>query len=154
MRDIAALTMFLRDHIDLPDGLTIGTKEFREGWNLVCSGDMQWLDKKIRARGWHFIWIAESLRRSGVGNTSEEAIANALKSVLRQVGARFNAAKIEHIGLKKYPWFFLATVTVYSYRIQQSAALSMPDTATALRLSMPLSADAVVPAENLVTQTT
>jgi hypothetical protein len=151
MRDIAALTMFLRDYIDLPDGLTIGTKEFREGWNLVCSGDVQWLDKKIRARGWHFIWIAESLRRGGVGKTSQEAIASALKSTLRHVGARFNAAKIEHIGLKKYPWFFLATVTVYPYRIQQSAALSMPD--TTLKLSMPFTADTAMAVETPVTQT-
>jgi hypothetical protein len=55
------------------------TEEFGEGWSFVQSRDSQWLDKEIRARGWHFIWIIEALLRSGVGKTSQAAIASTLK---------------------------------------------------------------------------
>jgi hypothetical protein len=134
MRDIAELTMLLRERVQLPDDLKLVTEEFRECWNFVRSGDVHWLDKQIRMRGWHFMWIAEGLPRSGVGRTSQEAIANALKLALRRVSERFDAAEVEHIELKKYPWFFLAKVRVYPYQIQQSAVLSVSD--EALPMSM------------------
>ena len=40
-----------------------------------------------------------------------------------------NAAEVEHFELKKYPWFFLASVMVYPYQLQQSAVLSVSDEA-------------------------
>jgi hypothetical protein len=134
MRNIAELTMLLRDHVQLPDDLKLVTEEFRECWNFVRSGDVHWLDKQIRTRGWHFMWISEELLKSGVGRTSQEAIANALKLALRRVNGRFNAAEVEHIELKKYPWFFLASVRVYPYQIQQSAVLSVSDQAVPLSM--------------------
>jgi hypothetical protein len=134
MRNIAELTMLLRDHVQLPDDLKLVTEEFRECWNFVRSGDVHWLDKQIRTRGWHFMWISEELLKSGVGRTSQEAIANALKLALRRVNQRFNAAKVEHIELKKYPWFFLASVRIYPYQIQQSAVLSVSDQAVPLSM--------------------
>jgi|SRR5271157_827008 len=129
MRNIAELTMLLRGHVELPDNLDLVTEEFQEGWSFLGSGDARWLDKEVRARGWHCIWIAEGMLRSGVGKTSQEAIAGALKLALRQVNGRFNAAEVEHIELTKYPWFVLARVRVYPYQIQQSAVLSVPEPA-------------------------
>jgi hypothetical protein len=134
MRNIAELTMLLRERVQLPDDLKLVTEEFREGWNFVRSGDMHWLDKQIRTRGWHFMWIAEALPGSGVRRTSQEAIANALKRTLCRVSARFNAAEVEHIEIKEYLWFFPAKVRVYPYQIQQSGVLSVSD--EALPLSM------------------
>ena len=119
MRNIAELTMLLRERVELPDGLELATEEFREGWNSVRSGDVHWLDKKIRMRRWHFMWIAEESLRSGVGQTSQEAIASALKLALRRVSEHFNAAEVEHIELTKYPWFFLARVTVIHIRFSR-----------------------------------
>jgi len=34
---------------------------------------------------------------------------------------------VEHIELTRYPWFFLARVRVYPYRIQESSAIEMPE---------------------------
>ena len=61
MRNIAELTMLLRGRVELPDSLNLVTEEFREGWNFVRSGDAHWLDKEIRTRGWHFMWIGEGV---------------------------------------------------------------------------------------------
>ena len=79
MGKISKLTMLLREGIDLPDNLRLVTEEFREGWSFVRSGGARRLDKEIRRRGWHFIRVGEGWLRSGVGKTSQEAIAGALK---------------------------------------------------------------------------
>ena len=57
MRDIAELTVLLHERIALRDHFKLVTEEFREGWDFVQSGDVHWLDEKIRRCGWHFIRI-------------------------------------------------------------------------------------------------
>lgn len=126
MPNIAERTVLLRGNITLPDDLKLATAEFQEGWSLVQSGDASWLDKRVQKSGWHFIWIAEKSLRGGVGQTSREAIASALKFALRGVNERYNAAEVEYIKLTQYPWFFVASVRVYPYQIQQSENLSYP----------------------------
>ena len=143
MRKIAELTMLLRGRVELPANLNLVTEEFQEGWSVVQSGDTHWLDKEIRQRGWHFIWIGEGSRRGGVGQTSQEAIASALKLALRRVSERFNAAEVESIEVKKYPWFVVAKVKVYPYQIQQGAMVSASDGATTLMVSPPAKALAI-----------
>ena len=143
MRQITECNVLLRGSIELPDDVILATEEFREGWNLVLSGDSHWLDKKIRTRGWHFIWIAEGHLKGGVGKTAQEAIAGALKLALRRVGACFNAAEVEHIELKKYPWFVLARVRVYPYQIQRTAFLLVPAKTTSIPMPPPEATTAI-----------
>ena len=125
MHNIAELKMLLRARVELPVGLKLATDEFGEGWNFVRRENARRLEKKIQTRGWNFIKIADGLLRSGVGERSQEAIASALKLALRQVSEHFNAVEVEHIELTQYPWFFLARVSVYPYRIQQDAVLAV-----------------------------
>ncbi|MGP8269869.1 MAG: hypothetical protein ACLQLH_07365 [Terracidiphilus sp.] len=121
MRNIAKRNVLLREQTELPDGLKLATDEFNEGWNIVRSGDVPRLKEKIQARGWNFIRVAHGSLRSGVGDTSQKAISGALKLALRHVSERFSAVEVEHIELTQYPWFYLARVRVYPYRIQQDA---------------------------------
>jgi hypothetical protein len=127
MFNLAERAMLIRGTIILPGDFELATEEFGEGWSFVQSGDSHWLDKEVRARGWHFIWIAEPLLRSGVGKTAQEAIANTLKLALRRVSQRFNAAQVGHFQVTKYPGFFLVRVKIYPYQIQQSAILLVSD---------------------------
>ena len=127
MRTIAELNMLMRAQTELPDGLNLTTEEFREDWNFLRTVNAQRLEKKILTRGWSFIRIADESLRSGVGDTSQEAIASALKLALRRISTDSNAAQVEHIELTQYPWFFLARVRVYPFRIQQGAAPSVAD---------------------------
>src|SRR5271166_6065090 len=122
MRTISERNVLLRARAELPDGLKLTTNEFLEGWNFVA-GNATRLEKKIRTRGWNFIKIADGTLRSGVGETSQEAIANALKLALRRLSEHSNAVKVERIELTQYPWFFLARMQVYPFRIQEAAAL-------------------------------
>jgi hypothetical protein len=96
------------------------TEEFGEGWNFVQSGDTHWLDREIRRRGWHFVWIGEGSLRSGVRKTAQAAIPRALKLALRRVNPGFNAANIYRMeSIHQYPWFFIPEVRVCPYQIQQ-----------------------------------
>jgi hypothetical protein len=147
---IAERNMLLRVKTELPDGLKLATDEFREGWEFVRRYDACRLEKQIVRHGWNFIRIAEESLRSGVGETSQEAIASALKLTLRRISTHFNAVEIAHIELTQYPWFFLARVRVFPFRIQQGAVLPVSDRAEVLTVShrqrrLPVHAEVLYP---------
>jgi hypothetical protein len=125
MRTIAEQNLLLRARIELPEGLKLATDEFREGWEFARIVNSYRLEKQIAAHGWNFIKVDNGQLRSGVGDTSQEAIANALNLALRRIGQNFNAAEVEHVELTQYPWFFLARVTVSPRRIQQGTELPL-----------------------------
>jgi hypothetical protein len=136
MRNIAELNMLLRMQVGLPDGLKLATDEFREGWNFLRSMDANRLEKKLQTCGWNFIRDVDGPLRSGVGETSQEAVASGLKLALRRVSEHFNAVEVEHIELTQYPWFYLARVRIYPYRIQQGAVLPVPDEELPVSMAM------------------
>ena len=128
MRNIAGLNMLLRARVELPAGLRLATDEFREGWNFV-TGDAGRLEKRIRLRGWNLIKSADRSLRSGVGETSQEAISNALVHGLRSISEHFNVVEVDRIELAEYPWFFLARVMLCPYRFQKDAIPAVLDEA-------------------------
>ena len=128
MRNIAGLNMLLRARVELPAGLRLATDEFREGWNFV-TGDAGRLEKRIRLRGWNLIKSADRSLRSGVGETSQEAVGNALVHGLRRVREHFNVVEVDGIESTEYPWFFLARITLCPYRFQKDAVPAALDEA-------------------------
>lgn len=138
MQNIAELTVLTRVTAELPNGLSIETEDFQEGWSFVRSGNVHRLDKAIRGCGWHFILIAEPSQRGGVGQTEQAAIASGLKLVLRRVSPRFNAVNIDRIEITQYPWFFIAKVKLYPYQIQQSTVIQVVDQAMPLSMIAPM----------------
>jgi hypothetical protein len=108
---------------------------FCEGWNFVRSGRADRLEKKIRSSGWQFIRIPDESLHSGIGRTSQLAMACALKLALRRTSPRFNALEVNRIELTQYPWFFLAGLTVHVYRIQKDAIEPVPDEAPSLKIA-------------------
>jgi hypothetical protein len=132
MCTIAESNVLLRAQAELPAGFKVATEEFREGWNLMRSGGKRRLEKKVHTRGWNFIKFPEGALRSGVGDTSQQAIASALKLALRRVGKYSNAVEVERIELTRYPWFFLARVYVFPYRIQEGTVLPASDEVIAI----------------------
>ena len=131
MHSIAESNVLLRMRLELPAGLQLATEEFQEGWSVAPRVDVYRLEKRILTRGWNFIKIGDGSLRAGVGETSQQAIACALRLALRCASERSNAMTFEKIALTQYPWFFLARVKANSYRIQQGAALPPSDNADA-----------------------
>jgi hypothetical protein len=129
---IAEINLLVRAHMELPVDLKLATCEFRDGWESIRPEDAGRLKKKMRTSGWNFIKIGDKILKSGIGDTSQEAIASALKLALRMISDRFAAAEVGDIRLTRYPWFCLASVTVFPYWIQRSSASPVPDRATLL----------------------
>lgn len=129
MHTIAESNMLVRAHVELPASLKLGREEFREGWSFVRMANAERLRKKTRAHGWSLVKVADGLLGSGIGDTSQIAIASALKLALRNANEHCCAAEVEHIELTQYPWFFLARLRVYLYLIQQGAGLPVCDNA-------------------------
>lgn len=128
--------VLLREQTELPTGFKLAAEEFHEGWKRIRTRGARRLEKKIQTCGWNLICIADEWLQSGVGDTSQKAIANALKLALRRVGAYSNAVEVKRIEMKQYPWFFLATVRMLAYRIQQDATLSFADEVAARPMAM------------------
>lgn len=150
MQAITEMNMLVRADIDLPDDLKLTTDEFHEGWDIARLADARRLEKRIVSLGWSFTRMCDGLLRSGVGDTSHEAIASALKLTLRHISAYFNAAEVGHIELTQYPWFFLARVRVDPFRIQQGAAMAMPEETMAIpalrrQRRLPIDAEVLYP---------
>jgi hypothetical protein len=135
MLKITKLSVLLRAEAELPPNLILARGEFMKGWNIVRPGGASLLERKIRRRGWHFIPIADETRRSGVGESSQQAIASALQLAVRSISEYFNTVEVRQIQLTKYPWFVLARLLVCPYRIQKSPVQFVPD--DALRLPAP-----------------
>ena len=150
MRKIAEARMLLRARLELPSGLKLATDEFQEDWKFLRNVNAVRLEKKVRAQGWNFIKIADGSLRSGVGSSSQEAIASALKLALRRVGEHFNAAEVEHIELTEYPWFFLARISLNPYLLQKDSVLGasgdgLPLPAAPRKRRLPADAAALYP---------
>jgi hypothetical protein len=123
MCTIAESNVLLRVRAELPAGFKLATEAFRDGWDRMRTGGIVRLKRKVQARGWNFLKIADGALRSGVGDTSQQAIASALSQALQMVDSHFNAVEVERVELTQYPWFFLARVRVYPYRIQLGTEL-------------------------------
>ncbi|MGA3344607.1 MAG: hypothetical protein ABSC76_06980 [Terracidiphilus sp.] len=150
MYTIAQSQMLLRTRTELPDGLKLATEEFCEDWSFVRSANALRIGKQIIMRGWSFVCVADGSLRSGVGDTSQEAIGGALKLALRHIGPNSNAAEVEHIQLTPYPWFFLARVKILPYCIQPGATLPVYGESESVRsprrrTSRPIGAEVLYP---------
>jgi len=133
MVTIAQSQMLLRASSELPDGLKFATEEFCEDWDFVRSAGALRLERMLVKRGWSFASPSDGSLGNGVGDACQQAIGNALRLALRNLGGHFNAAEVEHIELTHYPWFFLARVSVLPYCIRQGAMLPMPKEAKGIR---------------------
>jgi hypothetical protein len=123
MCTILESNVLLRARGEFPVGLRVATEEFREGWSRMRSGGVERLERKVHTQGWSFLALGDASQRSGVGETSEAAVACALKQALRRVNAECNAVEVRRIELTHYPWFYVARMHVHPYRIQQAAEL-------------------------------
>jgi hypothetical protein len=118
MRAIAERNMLLRERVAVPLGLSLVREEFRDDWGFVPKVNADRLTRKIHPHGWRCLKVAGEVLRSGVGATSKEAVASALKLALRNIGEDSNAVEVAHIELTQYPWFFLARVSISPYVIE------------------------------------
>jgi hypothetical protein len=127
MRELEQHTIFLREHIMLPEGIALAGETVCEGWVVLQSGDAPWLDTAIRSLGWNSTVLTQPYWRRGFANGAQDAIRRAAQLALRKVGKRFNAAEIGHVVVTKRLWFYVARVGIFSRYIQESPFMGICD---------------------------
>jgi len=120
VHNIGEFTVILREQIAIPREFMLETEKFCENWSFALRLNALQLEAKICAHGWGFIRNVDGLQASGVGKTSHEAIASALRLIVCHSSEHSDVAEVRYIELTHYPWFYLARMRAFQYRIQYS----------------------------------
>jgi len=124
-----ACSLLLRSGTLLPGAFSLPGRPIYDGWVSIDSENAQDVDIKVRAQGWHFMWLTLTSSGVGVGLTPEVAIKKAMRSGLDHLNSRFNTAELMNVVLKKYPGFHVAHVKLASRHVQECASLGLVDEA-------------------------
>ena len=122
-------SLFLRFGSVLPGACIVRGLTVCDGWTIVDSENSYEIDTCVRAAGWHFMWLKLISSRVGIGFTSDMAVSKAKFAALHGLNARFNAAELIAVTVKKYLGLYVARVRLASRHIQECASLGLVDEA-------------------------
>ncbi len=104
--------------------LGLESEPYSANWNLVKAVDGYALDRKIRASGWNFFFMAAEVKAMFFGTLGAKKIQNALKRILGKVGQQhFNSLEVTAIVAKHFLCVPYAIVSAHSRHLQQSRYL-------------------------------
>src|SRR5271166_3827833 len=93
-------------------------------WRVVEALDGGALDRKIRAAGWNFFFIASEVRVMFLGALGAKKIQDALRRILVKVsGQHFNGLEVTGIVAKRFLGVPYAIVSAHSRHAQKSCYL-------------------------------
>ena len=105
-------------------------------WSVVKALDGFAIDRKIRAAGWNFFFIASEVKVMFFGALGAKKIQHALNRILGKVGQQhFNGLEVTGIVSKRFLGLPYAIVSAHSRHVQQNCYM---DGAEARRLSQRL----------------
>lgn len=122
-----ACSLLLRSGTLLPKNLSLPGRSIYDGWVSVDSENAHKVDVKVRALGWHFMWLALGSSGAGIGLTSAVALARAMCSGLERLNLRFNTAELINVTARRYLGVHVAHVNLASRHIQECASLGLVD---------------------------
>jgi hypothetical protein len=100
------------------------TEPFSGNWSLVKALDGLALDRKIRASGWNFFFMAAEVKAMSLGALGAKKIQNALKRILKEVKQQhFNSLEVTAIVAKRFLGVPYAIVSAHSRHVQESCYL-------------------------------
>lgn len=94
-------------------------------WSVVKALDGFALDRKIRAAGWNFFFIASEIKVMFFGSLEARKIQHALHRILGKVSRQhFNGLEVTGIVAKRFLGLPYAIVSAHSRHVQQSCYLN------------------------------
>ncbi len=104
--------------------LDLKSEPYSGNWSLVKVLDGYSLDRKVRALGWNFFFMAAEVKATFFGGVGAKKIQNALKRILGKVRQQqFNGLEVTGIVAKRFLGVPYAIVSAHSRHIQQSCYL-------------------------------
>ncbi len=93
-------------------------------WSVVKALDGFALDRKIRAAGWNFFFIASEVKVMFLGSLGAKKIQHALHRILGKVSRQhFNGLEVTGIVAKRFLGLPYTIVSAHSRHVQQSCYL-------------------------------
>ena len=93
-------------------------------WSVVKALDGFALDRKVRAAGWNFFFIASEVKVMFLGSLGAKKIQHALHRILGKVSRQhFNGLEVTGIVAKRFLGLPYAIVSAHSRHVQQSCYL-------------------------------
>jgi hypothetical protein len=100
------------------------SEPFSGNWSLIKALDGFALDRKIRASGWNFFFMAGEVKAMFFGALGAKKIQNALKRILKKVKQQhFNSLEVTGIVAKRFLGVPYAIVSAHSRHVQESCYL-------------------------------
>ena len=119
-----------------PQLLGVESEPYSKNWTLVKALDGCALDRKIRAAGWNFFFIASQVKSISIGAPGTKKITQALHRILNKVSQQhFNGLEVTGIVAKRFLGLPYTVVSAHSRHVQQDCYL---EGAEARRLSSEL----------------
>ena len=104
--------------------LSLESEPYSGNWNLVKVLDGFALDRKIRASGWNFFFMAAEEKAMFFGAPGAEKIQNALKRILVKVRQQhFNSLEVTGIVARRFLGVPYTIVSAHARHAQQSCYL-------------------------------
>ena len=93
-------------------------------WSVVKALDGFALDRKVRAAGWNFFFIASEVKVMFLGSLGAKKIQHALHRILGKVSRKhFNGIEVTGIVAKRFLGLPYTIVSAHSRHVQQSCYL-------------------------------
>ena len=100
------------------------SEPYSGNWRLVRALSGFSLERKIRASGWNFFFMATEVKAIIIGTLAANKIQGALKRILQKVrGQHFNSLEVTGIDERRFLGLPYAVVSAHSRHIQQSCYL-------------------------------
>ncbi len=112
----------------LPESLRLESEVYSNGWRLVKNLDGYGLDRKIRAAGWTFFYMAAEVNATAIGSDLEKTKRKTIKRILaNRKSAKFNCVEISQAATKRFLGLPYVSVSAHWRHIQESLVLFQAD---------------------------
>ena len=114
-------TILMREWPEMPKLIGVETEPLFEGWSTVKVPDMSPLDRKIRAAGWNFFFMATEVKAMFFGSLSATKIQSALRRILAKVKLEhFNGLEVTELVARHFLGVPYVTMSAHSRHLQHS----------------------------------
>ena len=104
--------------------LGLESEPYSGSWRLVKALDGFSIDRKIRASGWNFFFMATEVKTMILGALGADKLHNAMKRILEKVrGQHFNSLEVTGIVERRFLGLPYTIVSAHSRHVQQSCYL-------------------------------
>jgi len=109
---------------DWPPLFGLESEPYYRHWSVATALDGFAIDRKIRAAGWNFFFIAAEVRVMFFGAVGAKKVQHAVRRILAKVGQRhFNGIEVTGIVPQRFLGLPYTIVSAHSRHLQQNCCL-------------------------------